>query len=778
MKVLRWFCVAGMLLPHDVAGFAMRSKAAGQELDPASQAKVQAAYARLPLAFEANQGQADKKVKFLSRSSAYRLFLSSTEAVFQWRHGGFRKEKPATSAKRSESIPGTQKSQSTPSEIDSPELVALSLKLAGANQAPQMEGLDQLRGKSHYFTGNDFRQWHAAVPTYAKVRYRSVYPGIDVVYYGNQQQLEYDFIIAPGSDPKRIVLSFEGATNTRGGVRLRLDANGDLLVRAGEAELRQFKPVVYQESDGIRRTIAGRYVLKGRRQAGFELGDYDHSKPLVVDPVISYFSTGLGEGGGRIAFDPAGNAYLTGTNVTCRPNRFSNYNPCLDAFVAKLDPSGTEVLSRTYLGGSRSDSGADIAIDEAGNLYLTGVTSSADFPTTPGAFQSIYLGGTCKNLGVTPTTRPCEDLFIAKLNPTGTELIYSTYLGGSSSEYASGIALDVLGNAYVTGATRSTNFPTTQGSFQIIPGSGACSDAELCTSDAFVVKLNSSGTELLYSTYLGGVGFDWCSGIAVDSDGNAHVAGGTYSDDFPTTPGAFQVGNSFVSKLNATGTAVLYSTRFGSALDAAQNVLAGTTTAIALDLDGNAYLTGYTSSSDFPTTPGAFQSVCNSNGSNYFDLADAFVTKLNTTGTEIVYSTCLGGRNFEDGVAISVDSAGNAYVAGRTASADFPTTEGADQAGSEVETWGGAFATKLNSTGSALVYSTYLGDQLWASDIGVDSVGDAYVSGERSDSTGSHPFVTKLHDDLSSLAPLNRLLEQRKHHLQVDSDQPRLKTQP
>ncbi len=271
-----------------------------------------------------------------------------------------------------------------------------------------MEGLDQLRGKSHYFTGNDARQWHAAVPTFAKVRYRSVYPGIDVVYYGNQQQLEYDFIVAPGGDPKRIILSFDEATKTRGGVRLRLDDNGDLLVRTGEVELRQFKPVVYQESDGIKRTIAGRYVLKGYRQAGFELGDYDRSKPLVVDPVIFYFSTGGGSG--RIAIDPVGNAYLAGTTGpilmtspgvyqsqpgygTCG-NRFTRY-PCYDAFVLKLDPSGTEVLYATYLGGSGSDSGADIAIDEAGNVYVTGATSSADFPTTPGAFQSVYRGGTC-----------------------------------------------------------------------------------------------------------------------------------------------------------------------------------------------------------------------------------------------------------------------------------------------------------------------------------------------------------------------------------------------
>ena len=769
MKVLSGFCVAGMLLSYQVTGFAMHSKAARQELDPASQAKVQAAYARLPLAFETNRGQAEKKVRFLSRGSAFSLFLSSTEAVFQWRHGGLRKEKPATSfamAERSESIPTTPKSKGSPSEIDKPKLVTLSLKLAGANQAPHMEGLDQLRGKSHYFTGNDARQWHAAVPTYAKVRYRSVYPGIDVVYYGNQQQLEYDFIVAPGGDPKRIILSFEGsfegATNTRGGVRLRLDDNGDLLVRAGEAELRQFKPVIYQESNGIRRTIAGRYVLRGRRQAGFELGEYDRSKPLVVDPVIFYYSTG--EGGGRIAFDPAGNAYLAGTSGTCRSNRFSNYNPCLDAFVLKLDPSGTEVLSRTYLGGSRSDSGTDLGIDDAGNLYVTGVTSSADFPTTPGAFQSVYRGGTCYSKDVARSSRPCEDLFIAFLNSTGTELVYSTYLGGSSSEFVGGgIALDSLGNAYVTGGTFSTNFPTTPGSFQIIPGSGACSDAELCTGEAFVTKLNSSGSELLYSTYLGGASHDWCYGIAVDSVGNAHVAGDTSSDDFPTTPGTLQqVGTSFVSKLNATGTAMLFSTRFGSALDGTvPGYQLGSTTAIALDFDGNAYLTGFTSSSDFPTTSGAFQSVCGNNES-WWEARDAFVTKLNATGTELVYSTCLGGRNFEEGVAIAVDLAGNAYVAGRTLSADFPTTPGAFQAGPEAETFGGAFVTKLNSAGSALVYSTYLGDKLSARDIAVDSVGDAYVTGARSDSTGNHPFVTKLNDDEFLLAPLNRLLEQRK----------------
>jgi len=769
MKLFNRMYVACILvIPVGLAEvFAASPRVANHQLDPAIQAKVQAAYGRLPLAFEVNQGQVDKKVKFLSRGSGYSLFLTLTEAILQFRDAdrGLRKKTSVASVatKSSKSKTWIQKSNIPQSEIHNPQSVTLRMKLVGASSGPQIEGLDELPGRSHYFTGDDRRQWHAAIPTYAKVRYRSVYPGIDVVYYGNQQQLEYDFIVAPGGDPKRIILSFDEATKTRGGVRLRLDDNGDLLVRAGEVELRQFKPVVYQESDGIKRMIAGRYVLKGHHQAGFELGDYDRSKPLVIDPVIFYYSTG--EGGGGIAIDPVGNAYLTGTSGTCRSSPFSNYNPCLDVFVLKLDPSGTEVLSRTYLGGSRSDSGADIAIDAAGNLYVTGLTSSADFPTTPGAFQSVYRGGTCENRDVSRTTRPCEDLFIAKLNPTGTELIYSTYLGGSRGEFASGIALDSLGNAYVTGGTRSTDFPTTQGSFQIIPGSGACSDAELCTSEAFVTKLNSSGTELFYSTYLGGASHDWCSGIAVDSVGNAYVAGDTSSDDFPTTPGALQVGTGFVSKLNATGTGMLYSTRFGSALDAAQTYFkGGMITAIALDLDGNAYLTGFTSSSDFPTTPGAFQSVCGNNDS-WWEATDAFVTKLNATGTELVYSTCLGGRDYEMGVAISVDLAGNAYLAGRTDSADFPTTPGAFQAGPEVKMWGGAFVTKLNSAGSALVYSTYLGDKLWADDIEVDSVGNAYVTGARSDSTGSHPFVTKLNDDEFLLAPLNRLLEQRKHKL-------------
>jgi beta-propeller repeat-containing protein len=663
-------------------------------------------YGRLPMSFEANRGQTDAQVKFLSRGSGYTLFLTrSGEAVLAL-HKAAPKRDPLKPAAL---LPETGVFES---EDASPPTV-VRWKLIGGNARPRVEALDELPGKANYIIGNDPKKWRANVPVYAKVHYREVYPGVDLVYYGSQRQLEHDFLVAPGADPRSITLNLAGAE------KLSLDPQGALVLAVKDGELRLDKPHIYQEVDGARREISGGYVLKNAHQAGFQVAAYDASRPLVIDPTLSY-STYLGgsnfDVGSGIAVDASGNAYVTGytlsTDFPTTPGAFQTAHASggsYNAFVTKLNPAGSAPLVySTYLGGSVNDAGHRIAVDAAGNAYVTGYTRSTDFPTTPGAFQTTFQGG-------------FDDAFVTKLNSTGSAPpVYSTYLGGNDQDEGLGIAVDAAGNAYVTGTTRSTNFPTTPGAFQATPGGNG-------NDDAFVTKLNPTGSApLVYSTYLGGSGVDGGYGIAVDAAGNAYVTGFTSSTDFPTTPGAFQtanqgiVGNAFVTKLNPTGSAPLvYSTYLGGGSDD-QGL------GIAVDAAGNAYVTGDTQSTNFPTTPGAFQSAFAGL------LTDAFVTKLNPTGSApLVYSTYLGGNMSDVGAGIAVDAAHNAYVFGYTHSTNFPTTPGAIQSANQ----GGydAFVTALNPLGTApLVYSTYLGGS--NDDFGfggtVDTLGNAYITGD------------------------------------------------
>jgi len=674
----------------------------------------------LPLSFEANHGQTDSRVKFLSRTSGYSLFLTGDEAVLVLRN-----RKPACrqgedwgSGLHAEVRLGCGKASGV-----------LRMKLRNANPAARVTGLDELAGTSNYFIGNDPAKWRAGVPTYAKVKYEGIYSGIDLVYYGNQRQLEYDFIVVPGADPRRIAFEVSGAK------RIRRDAQGDLVLtmKTGEDEIRWHKPVVYQEKDGARQLVAANYAITDKNRVGFEVAKYDARRPLYIDPLI--YSTYLGGSGGDlangIAVDSAGNAYVVG--FTCstdfptmnplQPN-YAGGNPyCGDAFVTKLNPTGTALVYSTYLGGSNADDGLGIAVDSAGNAYVIGFTYSTDFPVTPGAFQTVCNGGSgCSQYG---------DAFVAKINAAGSALVYSTYLGGNSYDTSSRAAVDSSGNAYVTGQTSSTDFPTTPGAFQTIFGG---------RSDAFVTKFNPSGSALVYSTYLGGSLWDEGSGIAVDSAGNAYVTGATGSADFPTMNplqptfgGGYD--DAFVSKLNSTGSQLVYSTYLGgSGQDGGAS--------IAVDGAHNAYITGGTSSTNFPVTPGAFQTACPLN-CRYE--SHAFVTKVNATESALSYSTYLGGNFAEGSSGIAVDSAGNAYVTGVTNSANFPTTPGAIQrkcnGGSYCAKYGDAFVTKFNPKGSALAYSTYLGGSSYdqGRGIAVDSAGNSYVTGV----TDSSNFPTK-----------------------------------
>jgi hypothetical protein len=630
------------------------------------------------LSFEANRGQTAAEVYFLSRGSGYALFLTPTETVLSL-------QQPAPAAGDAAAAPDS---------------AVLRSRFVGANPQPQVVGLDRLAGTSNYLIGDDPSQWQTNIANYSRVEYENLYTGVDLVFYGNQRQLEYDYVVAPGADPAVIKLAVDGAES------MTLDGQGDLLLHTSGGNVLEHAPVVYQDSGGVRQPVSGQFVLEGDGQVSFALGAYDHREPLVIDPVLSY-STYLGGSGYdigyAIAVDNAGNAYVTGTTgsanfPTTTGALQATYGGNDDVFVTKLNRTGTAVVYSTYLGGASYDYGYAIAVDNAGNAYVTGTTGSANFPTTTGALQATYGGN--------------EDVFVTKLNRTGTALVYSTYLGGTSDDRGEGIAVDAAGNVYVTGYTGSSNFPTTPGAYQTALSSSV---------DAFVAKLNPTGTALVYSTYLGGSGGDEALGIAVDNAGDAYVTGDTDSTDFPTTPGAYQTAlggsDAFVTKLNPTGTALLYSTYLG-----------GTTgddygRGIAVDAAGNAYVTGYTYSTDFPTTPGAYQ--LSYGGGSY----DVFVTKLNRTGTALVYSTYLGGTGNDLAFGIAVDAAGNAYVTGYTYSTNFPATPGAYQTalGGDSD----AFVAKLNPTGTALVYSTYLGgtSRDWAFGIAVDAAGNAYVTG-------------------------------------------------
>ena len=667
---------------------------------PTSGLRLEESYGRLPLYFEPNQGQADPQVQFISRGSGYNLFLTSQEAVLvlnQPSHDSLDKLKPYRPSKLI-----SKQSRPKPPTV-------MRMRLVGANPHPTLEGFEKLPGISNYFIGNDPSKWRANIPRFAKIRLKDVYPGVDMVYYGNQRHLEYDFIVAPRVDPKKIQLAWKGPKGAQ------VNRDGNLVLKTKDGQMVFKTPVIYQMKNGARRMVPGCYAVASNHRVGFKIPNYDSSQPLVIDPQLDY-STYLGGSGNDVGWgitvDSNGNAYVTGevssTNFPTTTGAFqTSLNGSQDAFVAKLNSTGTGLIYSTYLGGNGDSSGYGTAVDPSGDVYVEGNTASTNFPTTTGVYQTTIPGGFC--------------VFVTKLNSTGTGLVYSTYLGGGCCDMSGGIALDANGDAYVTGNTGSTNFPTTAGAFQTMEGG---------SSDVFVAKLNPTGTGLVYSTFLGGSNADNGWGIAVDSSGNAYVTGSTQSTNFPTTAGAFQTviggsGNAFVSKLNPTGTSLVYSTYLGGDTDDFSQ-------GIAVDSSGNAYVTGTTSSTNFPTTAGAFQTV---EAGNY----DVFVTKLNPTGTGLAFSTYLGGNGSDQGLGINVDSTGSVYVVGGTDSTNFPTTASAFQTA-----LGGlqnAFVTKLKSTGTGLVYSTYLGgtnSDVGRGGIAVNANGNVFVAG----ATSSTDFPT------------------------------------
>ena len=713
----------------------------------ASQTQLLKTYGKLPLSFEANQGQTDSQVQFLARGGGYTLFLTSREAVLSL-HGSKASATPkprlaealqarhplwsAASVKlgilplkdgpalfrhgETRNLPHSQL-PSSPEGLE-PSAV-LRMKLVGANPSPRVAGLNKLPGKSNYFLGKDRKKWRTSVPIYAKVKYDSVYPGVDLVYYGNQGQLEYDFVVGSGADPRAIKFAFQGAT------KVAIDASGDLVAELDGREMRLHKPLVYQpekrKSKLTQHNIEGNYVLMGDNQVGFRVSAYDPQKALVIDPVLKY-STYLGGSGDdwgsvfnnlrAIAVDPRGNAYVIGTTAsTDFPttadayqtefagggggfiNTFAGGFAVGDVFVAKLNAAGNALVYSTYLGGTGDDYGEGIAVDAAGNAYLAGMTDSTDFP----AMNPIQT----ENAGL-------ADLFLAKLNATGSALVYSTYLGGGDSDGDPMIALDQRGNLYFEAWTSSTDIPT----------ANAFQTESAGSVDIWVGKVNAAGDALAYSTYLGGSDFEVCgSDIVVDPAGNNYLNGFTCSTDFPTLnpiqPENAGGCDAFLTKLNPAGNALVYSTYLGGS---DFEITLGT----AVDAAGDAYVTGGTSSSDFPTV--------NPIQAAYAGNVDAFVAKVNRNGTALVYSTYLGGTDFDFGRGIVVDAARNSYIVGGTVSTDFPTANPLQAANAGDED---VFLTKLNRTGNALVFSTFLGGSSWEepSGIALGPSGDAYIQG-------------------------------------------------
>lgn len=820
-----------------------RSTKQGQ-LAHTSQPRLAQNYGKLPLSFELNKGQTDSQVKFLSRGRGYTMFLTGNEAVLSLRRPSAASNQPAATregmASATASGHGFSRAGRGPlspilgalatdapvaqrplfdvaalprwfnlraaefknnfalQEVEKPQgrtadpalhPAVLRIKLVGANPRAKVTGLDELPGKSNYFLGNDPKKWRTNVPNYAKVKYEDVYPGVDLVYYGKQGRLEYDFVVSPGADPSTIRLALERAD------ALHLDAGGNLVAQINSDEVVLHKPVVYQQRSAVngqqwqaesaanlpsaideRRFLDGHYVLLADHRIGFKVGAYDHTQPLILDPILTYSSylggTGI-DAGLRITADAAGNAYVAGVTTSTDfpatsgtlpshvgaqscylPTTSSSRSvPCPDVFVTKLNPTGTALLYSTYLGGTGADFATGISVDASGDAIVMGSTASRDFPTTPGAFQTAS-----PNRG---------KVFAAKLGPGGSTLVFSTYLGGSNDDIASAGTTDSSGSIYVTGITFSTDFPTTAGAYRYDHNTTTlCSYAgKIYTCpDPFVAKLNASATSLAYATYVGSGGDAVPMAIAVDATGNAYLTG-LAPPFYPVTPGAYQTPtagafNAFVTKLNSTGTSAIYSTLLGGS---AETLGMG----IAADSAGNAYLAGATTSHDFPVAsafrPGFGGGSCGSS-QQPFDCPDAFVTKLNPTGSAVVYSTYLGGSDYDIAFGITSDSNGNAYVTGATGSLDFPTASPVqayfgggscavkDSKGNPVAfSCPNAFLTRLNASGTA-TFSTYLGGA--GGDIGfgvaADSSASAYLTGATI--SADFPTVTPIQGHLAGLA--------------------------
>jgi hypothetical protein len=726
---------------------------------PALAAQPVAVPANLPLFFEAGQGQAKAPAQFIARGHDYQFLVSATGVQMALR------------------------------KTDA-ESVAVRMQFVGANPQAQIHGDAELPGKVNYLTGNDPAQWRKGVGMFAKVRVGQLYPGVNLVYYGNQRQLEYDFNIAPDTDPDVIAIHFDGTD------KISVNAQGELVLNLAGGEIRQPKPVIYQTVGGARKEIKGGYRLVDAHTVAFVVGRFDRSQPLIIDPVLgysTYFGGTAGDTAWAVALDANGSIYITGE--TFSPQLFTNgwsYGPSFskfgafqtnynggkyagDAFVAKLDviPNTITVDYLTYLGGNGDNAAYGIAVDNAGNAYVAGATDATNFPTTnaiPGYFGTNISGLFDPVVKLYPS-----DAFVAELDASGSNLVYSTYLGGDGADAAYGIAVDSAGHAFVTGFTFSTNFPhTANARFKQLQ----CTNSFYFNCNAFVTEVASNGGALVYSTYFGGTNYDIGKGIAVDTNGSVYVTGYTASTNFPTqnavawtniwtnivatghtsitntftnsfngyllndssladktSPAfAYYAYDAFVAKFDSTGTNLnlVYSTFLGGTNNDVAN-------GIAVDNNGAAYVTGWTVSTNFPNTAGLYSFMVTNTTS--FPATNVFLTKILTAVTDgvtnavIAWSAVFGGSGADIGYGVAVDPAGNVFVTGSASSTNFPTYNVPGLMSRTNSGKSDAFVTAFTNTtttGTNLIYSGYLGgkDNDFGYGIAVDANGNAYVVGQ------------------------------------------------
>jgi hypothetical protein len=648
--------------------------------------------------FIENKGQWDMRAKYLLRTAGLDMWVTDHGVVYDL----YRMKSISGAKSPLPSLLGSGSSvkELHRSDIESQQRVghAVEMNFIGTSTASDAHGTDLQPGYYNYFLGNDKAKWASNVGLYAGARIKRLYDGVDAIFYLDGGKPRYDLVVAPGASLADVGMRFTGSNSVRVG------ADGSLVIATSVGEMKQQGLFAYQMVGSERQQVRCNFVRGSGNVVRFDVGSYDRSRPLVIDPLIysTYLTGGVYTYARGIAIDGSGNAYVTGytasANFPTSGAYQSSYGGGGDVFITKLSSSGNALAYSTFLGGSAGDEGYDITVDGSGNAYVLCTTGSADLPTV-NAFQSTYAGEI--------------DAFVAKLSSSGNTLLYSTYLGGTGTDQPSGIAVDGNGNAYLTGYTRSIDFPTVN----------AYQSSRHSDYDVFVSKLNNSGNTLLYSTYLGGSNEDIGYGITIDGSGNAYITGNTFSADFPMS-NPYQSsnagnGDAFITKLNSNGNSLLYSTYLGgTGTDGA--------TGIAIDLSGNAYATGNTTSTNFPTL-NAYQSA-------KAGTRDMFITKLNSSGGSIVYSTYLGGSSggdYEFGYGIAVDANGSSFVTGLTQSTDFPMVNAFQPSKPGPYYDFDIFVSRLSSNGSSLVYSSYLGGSGpdVAHSIAIDGSGNAYLTG-------------------------------------------------
>jgi len=655
-----------ILLP--LSGYA--AEAPKVKAEALQKAAVARAYGKLPLYFIRNDGQVDSAVRFYERGAVHSTFFTANGLVL-----ALAKDK---------------------------KVHAVRLSFAGADKGLEVSARSPLETKVNYFTGKDSKKWRSDVPVYGSIIYKGVYKNIDIKFYGNNRKIEHDIIVKAGGDPDEVVFTYDGVKS------IDVTDKGELDIALAGGRILEKKPFIYQDIDGVKVPVKGGYRIigkarEGRASYGFTVASYDHSRALVIDPVLDY-STYLGGSASDfardIAMDASGASYITGWTMSAD---FPVLTPAQgvfrgglltgDAFITKINPAGTAVVYSTYLGGSGDEDSITIAVDATGAAYITGDTGSFNFPVF-NAFQGAFGGG-------------LKDAFVAKLSPAGNALVFSTYLGGIGDDNGKGLALDSSNAIYLTGWTASPNFPLVTPIQGIIAG----------LKDAYVVKMAPAGRALNYSTFLGGSNVDSGRAITVDATGAAYVAGHSWSFNFPLLHPIQAVFGGIkdvvVFKVDPTGTSLVFSTFIGGSA-------AEKSKGIALDSVGSIFVTGWTASPDFPlVTPiqGAMLGI-----------QDAFVVKLAPPGRRIIYSTYLGGSDSDSGRDIAVDSSGAVYVVGHTWSFDFPIVNPLQGMFGGIRD---AYVTKIDPLGASIIFSTFLGggDDDTARGVAIDTSGAVHVVG-------------------------------------------------